>query len=53
LRQGQSMWLDAGPTHAPPAELLFLQRKFVGTFMLCVRLGACFDVSALFDDKLS
>jgi hypothetical protein len=35
-----------------PPDLLFLQRKFVGTFMLCSRLQARLDVGALFGGHL-
>ncbi len=52
LGQGQSMWLDTGLPRPPPPDLLFLQRKFVGTFMLCVRLGARVDVAGLFGKRL-
>ncbi len=48
LDQGKSSWLGSGFARLPPPDLLFLQRKFVGTFMLCVRLHAQIDVAALF-----
>lgn len=32
--------------------VLPLQRKFVGTFMLCVRLGARLDLNAIFGEEL-
>jgi aarF domain-containing kinase len=50
--QGQAQALGDGFGSAPPADLLFLQRKFAGTFMLCARLGARLDMQAVFGDAL-
>ncbi len=33
--------------HLPPTDLLFLHRKFTGTYLLCARLRARIDVGAL------
>jgi hypothetical protein len=41
-----------GYARLPPADLVFLQRKFVGTFMLCTRLRARVDLAALFEPHL-
>lgn len=46
--QGRTQALGEGFARTPPPGLLFLQRKFVGTFMLCSRLRARLDVGALF-----
>jgi aarF domain-containing kinase len=50
--QGQAQAMGAGFGSAPPADLLFLQRKFAGTFMLCARLGARLDMQSVFGDAL-
>jgi predicted unusual protein kinase regulating ubiquinone biosynthesis (AarF/ABC1/UbiB family) len=50
--QGRAQMLGEGYARTPPPDLLFLQRKFVGTFMLCSRLQARLDVGALFGDHL-
>lgn len=50
--QGRAQYLGEGYARTPPPDLLFLQRKFVGSFMLASRLQARFDVGALFDDRL-
>lgn len=47
-RLGQAQLRDAGVGSVPPEDLVFLQRKFVGTFLLCTRLRARVDVAALF-----
>lgn len=53
MKVGQLMSMDGhGVLPAPFADLLLLQRKFVGTFMLCVRLGARLDLNAIFDGEL-
>ena len=44
--------LGEGYARTPPPDLLFLQRKFVGTFMLCSRLQARLDVGTLFGGHL-
>jgi len=36
----------------PPADLLLLQRKFVGTFLLCARLRARVDLAGIFAPHL-
>jgi predicted unusual protein kinase regulating ubiquinone biosynthesis (AarF/ABC1/UbiB family) len=51
--QGQAQYFGAGFARTPPADLLFLQRKFAGTFLLCSRLRARVDVAALFDAPLA
>lgn len=38
--------------HFPPIDLLFLHRKFGGTYLLCARLGAQVDVGHLVDAYL-
>jgi len=50
--QGRAQAMGEGFGSAPPADLLFLQRKFAGTFMLCARLGARLDMQAVFGDAL-
>ena len=37
----------------PPPELLFVQRKLGGTFLVCARLRARFDVRAIFEAQLA
>ncbi|WP_338439570.1 AarF/ABC1/UbiB kinase family protein [uncultured Aquabacterium sp.] len=46
--QGRAQLREAGVGSVPPEDLVFLQRKFVGTFLLCTRLRARVDVAALF-----
>ena len=50
--QGRAQMLGEGYARTPPPDLLFLQRKFVGTFMLCSRLQARLDIGALFGGHL-
>jgi aarF domain-containing kinase len=50
--QGRVQFFGEGFARPPPPDLLFLQRKFVGTFMLCVRLRARVDLQALFKNYL-
>ena len=50
--RGRAQVLGEGYARTPPPDLLFLQRKFVGTFMLCSRLQARLDVGALFGAQL-
>jgi predicted unusual protein kinase regulating ubiquinone biosynthesis (AarF/ABC1/UbiB family) len=50
--QGRSQFFGEGFARTPPPDLVFLYRKFVGTFLLCVRLGARVDLGALFDTAL-
>jgi aarF domain-containing kinase len=52
FEQGQAQYFEDGFGQPPPADLLLLQRKFVGTFMLCARLGARLDLNALFGSEL-
>lgn len=37
-----------GFARTPPADLIFLQRKFAGSFLLCAKLQARVDVGAVF-----
>lgn len=46
--QGQAQFFDQGFSRTPPADLLLLQRKFIGTFMLCTRLRARVDLASVF-----
>lgn len=41
-----------GYARTPPPDLMWLQRKFVGTFLLCVRLRARVDLAAVFGEQL-
>jgi len=50
--QGQAQFFETGPGQPPPADMLLLQRKFAGTFMLCANLGAKLDVGELFSEAL-
>jgi aarF domain-containing kinase len=52
FEQGQAQLFEDGFGQPPPADMLLLQRKFVGTFMLCARLGARLDLHALFGSEL-
>jgi len=52
FQQGQAQILGEGYGSPPPADLLFLQRKFAGTFMLCNRLGAKLDLREVFGSEL-
>ena len=52
FEQGREQFFGAGYTRTPPADLLFLQRKFAGTFMLCVRLKARIDLASIFEGEL-
>ena len=52
FQQGQAQVFGEGYGSAPPADLLFLQRKFAGTFMLCRRLGARLDLNEVFGEEL-
>jgi aarF domain-containing kinase len=51
--QGRAQLRDAGVGSVPPEDLVFLQRKFVGTFLMCTRLQARVDVGALFESVLA
>jgi len=50
--QGRSQFFGDGFARTPPPDLLFLQRKFVGTFLLCVRLRAKVDLARAFSPHL-
>lgn len=50
--QGRAQFFGAGFSRTPPPDLLFLQRKFVGTFLLCVRLRARVDLAQAFSPYL-
>jgi len=52
FEQGQAQFFESGYGQPPPADVLLLQRKFVGTFMLCVRLGARVDLGEVFGAEL-
>ena len=52
FERGRAQFFSAGFARTPPPDLLFLQRKFVGTFMLCTRLRAKVDVLAAFGKQL-
>jgi hypothetical protein len=50
--QGRAQFFGEGYARTPPPDLLFLQRKFIGSFMLCTRLGARLDLNAVFGSEL-
>jgi hypothetical protein len=50
--QGKAQFLGEGFARTPPPDLLFLQRKFIGTFLLCVRLKAKVDLAQAFAPHL-
>lgn len=52
FEQGQAQFFESGYGQPPPADLLLLQRKFVGTFLLCARLGARVDLNEVFGNEL-
>ncbi len=52
VEQGREQLFGAGYSRTPPPDLLFLQRKFAGTFLLCVRLRARVDLAEVFGDEL-
>jgi aarF domain-containing kinase len=52
FEQGQAQFFGAGFSRTPPADMLFLQRKFAGTFMLCARLKARVDMADVFRGQL-
>ncbi len=52
FEQGRNQFVSAGYSRTPPPDLLFLQRKFAGTFLLCVRLRARIDLGAIFAGEL-
>lgn len=50
--QGRAQFFGEGYARTPPPDLLFLQRKFVGSFMLCTRLRARLDLNEIFGPEL-
>jgi aarF domain-containing kinase len=52
FEQGREQFFGAGYARTPPPDLLFLQRKFAGTFMLCTRLQARIDLAEVFAGEL-
>jgi predicted unusual protein kinase regulating ubiquinone biosynthesis (AarF/ABC1/UbiB family) len=52
FEQGRAQFFGAGYARTPPPDLLFLQRKFAGTFMLCTRLRARVDLAEVFAGEL-
>jgi aarF domain-containing kinase len=52
FERGQAQFFGAGYARTPPPDLIFLQRKFVGTFMLCARLKARVDLADVFAAQL-
>ncbi len=52
FEQGRAQFFGEGYARTPPPDLLFLQRKFAGTFMLCTRLRARVDLAAVFAGEL-
>jgi len=52
FEQGRDQFFGAGYARTPPPDLLFLQRTFAGTFMLCARLRARFDLAEVFAGEL-
>jgi aarF domain-containing kinase len=49
---GMDLTFRHGYMRAPPPEMMFLQRKLDGTFMLCGKLKARIDVRAILDRVL-
>jgi predicted unusual protein kinase regulating ubiquinone biosynthesis (AarF/ABC1/UbiB family) len=49
---GLAMFLEHGFVRPPPAEMLFIQRKLGGTFLLCSRLKARVDIRSLLEPVL-
>lgn len=52
FEQGRDQFFGAGYTRTPPPDLIFLQRKFAGTFMLCTRLRAKVNLQQVFGQEL-
>ena len=52
VEQGRAQFFGDGYARTPPPDLLFLQRKFAGTFMLCTRLRARVDLGSVFAGEL-
>ena len=54
FEQGRAHMLGGpGFARAPPTDLLFLQRKFAGSFLLCAKLQARVDVGSVFGTHLA
>ena len=45
---GRDKYMDRGFTSAPPTDIMLMQRKLAGVFMLAARLRARIDVGQLF-----
>ncbi len=52
LAQGREQFFGEGYARPPPPDLIFLQRKFAGTFLLCARLRARVDLHDVFAGEL-
>ena len=52
VEQGRDQFMGVGYARTPPPDLLFLQRKFAGTFLLCARLRARVDLNRVFAGEL-
>jgi aarF domain-containing kinase len=52
FERGRAQFFGAGYAQTPPPDLIFLQRKFAGTFMLCGRLRARVDVRGVFSGEI-
>ena len=52
FQQGQEQFWASGYGQPPPADVMLLQRKFMGTFLLCARLGARVDLGEVFGSAL-
>lgn len=54
LEQGRRQVMQGeGFARTPPPDLLFLQRKFAGTYLLCAKLKARVDIAAVFGRQLN
>ena len=52
FERGRAQFFGEGFARTPPADLVFVQRKIVGMFLLCARLQARVDVGAVFSEPL-
>ena len=52
FERGRAQFFGDGFARTPPADLVFVQRKIVGMFLLCSRLQARVDVGAVFSAPL-
>ena len=52
FERGRDQFFGDGFARTPPADLVFVQRKIVGMFLLCARLQARVDVGAVFSAPL-